>query len=87
MNIRLMGLPAEIQQAIKVLTEIRDQRFVIAEISTPRRNHGDSRQVRVYIEVRVTEWCDRNAHDGDCCPGSRQEYSTRRPPQRKELPQ
>jgi len=74
MNIRLMGTRAEIEQAIRILT--RTEQFGQAEFSTPRRNH-DGRGVRVYANVRIEQWCDRVTHDGDCCPGSRQQYAAR----------
>ena len=51
MNIRLMGLPAEIDQAI---TLIRDaQIFDVVHGDGPYPNRGRSRLVRVYIEAQL----------------------------------
>jgi hypothetical protein len=51
MKIRLSGLPAEIDQAVCVLTDA--QALDVIEVSTPYPNRGDSRIVRVYIEAQL----------------------------------
>ncbi len=49
MKIRLMGLPAEVDQAI---TALRDAPALdVTEVSSPYPNRGDSRMIRVYIEA------------------------------------
>ncbi|MGW3351720.1 hypothetical protein ACWDA3_51210 [Nonomuraea rubra] len=48
MKIRLTGLPEEIEQ---VTTRLRDVLDVL-EVSAPYPCRGESRQVRVYLEVR-----------------------------------
>jgi hypothetical protein len=51
MKIRLMGLPAEIEP---VLTEIREIRTLdVIQVDGPYPNRGNSRMVRVYIEVQL----------------------------------
>jgi hypothetical protein len=57
MKIRLMGLPAEIDQAINALRDLSD--LDVVQVDGPYPNRGDSRMVRVYIEARL---CGR---DGD----------------------
>ena len=51
MKIRLMGLPAEITQAVTVLNEADS--LDVLEVSGPYPNRGDSRMVRVYIEAQL----------------------------------
>ena len=51
MKIRLSGLPAEINQAISLLTGT--PALDVIEVSSPYPNRGDNRMVRVYIEVRL----------------------------------
>jgi hypothetical protein len=51
MKIRLMGLPAEITQAVTVLNEADS--LDVLEVSGPHPNRGDSRMVRVYIEAQL----------------------------------
>jgi hypothetical protein len=51
MKIRIMGLPAEVAQAVKAFTDA-DSLDVI-EVSDPYPNRGDSRMVRVYIEAQL----------------------------------
>ena len=51
MNIRLMGLPADVDQAV---TLIRDAKiFDIIQLDGPYPNRGRSRLVRVYIEAQL----------------------------------
>jgi hypothetical protein len=73
MKIRIMGLPDEIEQALKALTgtDLLD----LIEVSDPYPNRGNSRMARIYIEARLTQWCSRLAHDGDCCEGSRKQWA------------
>lgn len=71
MKIRVMGLPPEVNEAVKVIGEV----FDVIQVDGPYPNRGNSRMVRVYIETRLTEWCSRSWHDGDCCEGSRKEWS------------
>jgi len=65
MKIRLMGLPAEIDQAVEALsaTPLLD----LIEVTDPYPNRGTSRMVRVYIEARLTG----HDYDGPGLPGSR----------------
>ena len=50
MNIRIMGLPAEITPVIQALTDAED--LEVIQVSDPYPNRGDSRMVRVYIQAR-----------------------------------
>jgi hypothetical protein len=72
MKIRLMGLPAEVNRVTEALHDARD--FEVIQVDGPYPNRGDSRMVRAYIEVRLTEWCGRSWHDGDCCEESRKQW-------------
>jgi hypothetical protein len=67
-----MGLPAEVDRAVEALHDTRD--LDVIEVNGPHPNRGDSHQVRMYLEARLTEWCGRSWHDGDCCAGSRQQW-------------
>ena len=51
MKIRLTGLPAEIDQAIKALRDLPD--LDVIQVDGPYPNRGDSRMVRVYIEAQL----------------------------------
>jgi hypothetical protein len=51
MKIRISGLPAEIDQAVSILTGI--PALDVIEVSSPYPNRGDSRIVRVYIEAQL----------------------------------
>ena len=51
MKIRLMGLPEEIDAWVEALRGT----FDVLEVSSPRPNRGDSRMVRVYVELRLRE--------------------------------
>ena len=50
MKIRLEGTPQECQQAAPLLGEVLD----VVSVSDPYPNRGQSRLVRVYVEVRPT---------------------------------
>jgi len=77
MKIRLMGLPAEIDQALKALYDTRELDLI--QVDGPYPNRGKSLMVRVYIEARLSEWCARLWHDGNCCEGSRKQQTPGRP--------
>lgn len=47
MEVRLMGLPADVEEASRVLREA----FAVLEERGPYANHGDSRLVRSYLKV------------------------------------
>jgi hypothetical protein len=51
MKIRLMGLPAEIDQAVNALSNA--QALDVIEVSSPYPNRDGSRMVRVYIEAQL----------------------------------
>lgn len=51
MKIRLMGLPAEVDQAVTILNDADS--LDVLEVSDPYPNRGDSRMVRVYIEAQL----------------------------------
>jgi hypothetical protein len=54
MKIRLMGLPAEVDQVIRVL---RETWFLdVTEVSGRYPNRGDTRTVRVYAEVQAPDY-------------------------------
>ncbi|MFE9099773.1 hypothetical protein [Actinomadura geliboluensis] len=65
MKIRLMDLPEEIDAWVEALRSA----FDVVEVSRPIPNRGDSRQVRVYVEIRLPEDGPAQAvpasHDGD----------------------
>ena len=61
MNIRLMGLPVELDQFLAALSQA-DVLDVI-EISGPYPNRGNSRMVRIYIEARPGQGSVRTSHD------------------------
>ena len=50
-KLRLMGLPAEVDQAVTVLSDARA--FDVVQVDGPYPNRGNSRLVRVYIEVQL----------------------------------
>ena len=72
MKIRIMGLPAELGQAAKILQDA--DALDVIEASDPYPNRGNSHIARLYIEARLSEWCDRSWHDGDCCEASRKQW-------------
>ncbi|TDD31662.1 hypothetical protein E1287_25720 [Actinomadura sp. KC06] len=51
MKIRLMDLPEEVDAAVEALR----RHFDVLDVSEHKRNRGDSRFVRVYVEVRFTD--------------------------------
>jgi hypothetical protein len=51
MKIRLTGLPAEIGQAVTVISD--SQGFDVIQVDVPYPNRGNSRLVRVYIEAQL----------------------------------
>lgn len=51
MKIRIMCLPTEADQAIKAIKAMES--FDVIEIGGPYTNRGNSRMVRVYIEVQL----------------------------------
>ena len=66
MNIRLMGLPAEIKP---VLTQIQDIRTVdVIQVDGPYPNRGRSRMVRIYIEAQLREEVCSFCEDPDRWP-------------------
>jgi hypothetical protein len=50
-KIRIEGTPEECQQATPQLAEV----FDVVSISNPYPNQGQSRLVRVYVEIRLAE--------------------------------
>jgi len=58
MKIRLMGLPAELDQFLAALSQA-DVLDVI-EISGPYPNRGNSRMVRIYIEASLSQRCGQS---------------------------
>ncbi len=51
MKIRLMGLPAEVDQAVIIIYDAKV--FDVIQVDGPYPNRGDSRMVRIYIEARL----------------------------------
>jgi hypothetical protein len=51
MKIRLTGLPAEVGQAVILISDAKA--FDVVQVDGAYRNRGDSRQVRVYIETQL----------------------------------
>lgn len=49
MKLRLMGLPDECDAVLAVLRQHLD----VVQVDGPYPNRGDSRQIRMYAEVRV----------------------------------
>lgn len=52
MKIRLMGLPAEVDQALIIISAAKP--FDVVQVDGPYPNRGDSRMVRVYIEAQLS---------------------------------
>ena len=52
MKIRIMGLPGEIEQAVQAICDT--DKLDVIEISGPYANRGNSRMLRLYIEVRAS---------------------------------
>jgi hypothetical protein len=53
MKIRIMGLPAEIEEVITALTDTTA--LDVIEVSDLYPNRGNSRMVRVYIEAQLSD--------------------------------
>jgi hypothetical protein len=53
MKIRLMGLPSEVEQAAKVISDTKA--FDVIEVDGPYPNRGNSRMVRIYAEVQLRD--------------------------------
>ena len=51
MKIRLMGLPAEVDQAVIIIYDAKV--FDVVQVDGPYPNRGDSRLVRLYIEAQL----------------------------------
>jgi hypothetical protein len=51
MKIRLMGLPAEVDQAVIIIYDAK--LFDVIQVDGPDPNRGDSRQARIYIEAQL----------------------------------
>ena len=51
MKIRLMGLPAEVDQAVIIIYDAKV--FDVVQVDGPHPNRGDSRLVRLYVEVQL----------------------------------
>jgi hypothetical protein len=51
MKIRLMGLPAEVDQAVIIIYDAKA--FNVIQVDGPYPNRGDSRMVRLYIEAQL----------------------------------
>ncbi|WP_219471267.1 hypothetical protein [Nonomuraea rhizosphaerae] len=49
MKIRIIGLPDEVEQAAATIADVLD----VVETSAPYPCRGASRQVRLYLEVRL----------------------------------
>ena len=52
MKIRLMGLPTEVNRAVKALQQSANSTY--SKSATHAQTHGTSRQVRVYVEIQLT---------------------------------
>ena len=53
MKIRLMGLPAEVDQAVIIVNDA--EAFDVIQVDGPCPNRGDSRMVRLYIEAQLRD--------------------------------
>ena len=51
MNIRIMGLPAEVDQAVIIICDAKI--FDIVQVDGPHPNRGRSRMVRLYVEAHL----------------------------------
>ena len=51
MKIRLMGLPAEVDQAVTIIRNA--QALDVTQVDGPYPNRGNSRQVRIYLEAQL----------------------------------
>lgn len=71
MKIRIEGTPQECQQATPRLAEV----FDVVSISQPYPNRGQTRLVRVYVEIRLA---DQRQADQDDATASRPRATIRR---------
>lgn len=55
MKLRLEGLEEECRTLVAILANRLPDVLEVDEISRPYPNRGDSRKVRVYIDVRISE--------------------------------
>ena len=51
MKIRLLGLPAEVGQAVTIIND--PKLFDVIQVDGPYPNRGNSQMVRLYIEVQL----------------------------------
>ena len=51
MKIRLSGLPAEVDQAFSIIYD--GEIFTVVQVDGPYPNRGNSRMVRLYVEVHL----------------------------------
>ena len=51
MNIRIMGLPAEVTQTLQAIQQNRT--LDVIQVDGPYPNRGDSRLVRIYIQAQL----------------------------------
>ena len=51
MKIRLMGLPAQVGQAVIIIYDAKI--FDLVQVDGPHPNRGDSRMVRLYVEAQL----------------------------------
>ena len=51
MNIRLMGLPSDVDQAVVIICAAKI--FNVVQVDGPYANRGRSRMVRLYLEVQL----------------------------------
>ena len=53
MKIRIIALPTEVEQAVKVLNDA--EVFDVIEVSDPYPNRGPTQMVRVYAELQIRQ--------------------------------
>ena len=53
MKIRIMGLPAEVDQAVAAINGTAS--FDVIQVDGPYPNRGNSCMVRVYIDIRLSQ--------------------------------
>lgn len=66
MKIRLMGLPAEVDQAVTVISDAKP--FDVVQVDGPYPNRGNSRLVRIYIEAQLRDEACSFCEDPDRWP-------------------
>jgi hypothetical protein len=62
MKIRIMGLPAEVAETVRVLSETRA--LDVIQISNSYPNRGIGSQVRVYVEAQLSGSKNRPSDHG-----------------------